>query len=139
MAIAYQETPSTAAAESAAWCIPFLAFYAFGILASMTILWAVAKFSNKPPWPPARFRNDKRSGPLYQLILYFPALLWLALLAVGILCLLGCGLLHLWRWVIGKLSSASGRGADTCDEVSFGKQTDGVGRVSVTAMGEGSV
>lgn len=138
VAIAYQETPSTAAAESAAWCIPFLAFYAFGVLASMTILWAVAKFSSTPPWPPARFHNDKRSGPLYQLVLYFPALLWLALLAVGILCLLGCGLLHLWRWIIRKLSPASSVGPGPCDEISLSRQTDGVCAVLLKPAGEGS-
>lgn len=121
---------------SATWCIPFLAFYAFGILASMTMLWAAAKFSNRPLWPPACFHN--RSGFLYQTVLYFPALLWLAVLAVGILCLLGCGLLHLCRWLVRKLSSVPGR-IGTCDEVSFGGQTDGVGRVPLTPEGDSCV
>ncbi|KAI7780458.1 hypothetical protein LA080_015971 [Diaporthe eres] len=133
-AIANQEPSSAADAESVTWCIPFLAFYAFGILASMTMLWAASKFSNKPPWPPACLRNDNRFGPLYQAVLYFPAFLWLVALAVGILCLLGCGLLHIWRWLVRKLTSAFGR-TGTCDEVTPSRQTDGVGRVPLAPVG----
>lgn len=40
--------------------------------------------------------------------------------------LLGCGVLHLWRCLVQKLSSASGN-AGTSDEVSLSGQTDGVG------------
>lgn len=133
-ATANQEPSSAADTESVTWCIPFLAFYAFGILASMTMLWAAAKFSNTPPWPPACLRNDNRFGPLYQVVLYFPAFLWLVVLAVGILCLLGCSLLHIWRWLVRKLTSAFGR-TGTCDEVSLSRQTDGVGRVPLTPVG----
>lgn len=135
-AIGNHEPSSATDTLSATWCIPFLAFYAFGILASMTMLWAAAKFSNRPLWPPACFHN--RSGFLYQTVLYFPALLWLAVLAVGILCLLGCGLLHLWKWLVRKLSSACGR-AGNRDGVLLRRQTDGVGRVPLTPVGDSCV
>lgn len=133
-AIANQEPSSADDTDTATWCIPFLAFYAFGILASMATLWAISRFSNKAPWPPVCFRRHNRSGPLYQLVLYFPALVWLVVLAGGFLCVLGCALLHLWRWLVWKLASASGR-AGTRDEVSPSRQTDGVGRVPLTPLG----
>lgn len=133
-AIANQEPSSAADAESVTWCIPFLAFYAFGILASMTMLWAASKFSNKPPWPPACLRNGNRFGPLYQVVLYFPAFLWLVVLAAGILCLLACSLLHIWNWLVRKITSAFGR-TGTCDEVSVSRQTDGVGRDLLMPVG----
>lgn len=129
--------PSNADTEMAAWCIPFLAFYAFGVLAAMTMTWAAAKYSKRPLWPPAALCKDNLSGPMYQLVLYFPSLLWLAVLAGGILCLLGCGVLHLWRWLVQKLSSASGN-AGTSDEVSLSGQTDGVGGVPLTPTREDS-
>lgn len=133
-AIADQEPSSAADIELLTWVIPFLAFYAFGILASMATLWAVSRFSNKPPWPPAFFRRHNRSGPLYQLVLYLPALVWLVVLAAGFLCLLGCALLHIWKWLVLKLASVSGR-AGTRDEASPSRQTDGVGRVPLTPLG----
>lgn len=129
--------PSNVDTEMAAWCIPFLAFYAFGVLAAMTMTWAAAKYSKRPLWPPAALCKDNLSGPMYQLVLYFPSLLWLAVLAGGILCLLGCGVLHLWRWLVQKLSSASGD-VGTSDEVSLSGQTGGVGGVPVTPVGEDS-
>lgn len=94
-AIADNHPPSNADTEMAAWCIPFLTFYAFGVLAAVTMTWAAAKCSKRPLWPPAAFCKDNRSGPMYQLVLYLPSLLWLAVLADGILWLLGCGVLHL--------------------------------------------
>lgn len=136
-AIANNQPPSNADTEMAAWCIPFLAFYAFGVLAAMTMTWAAAKYSKRPLWPPAAFCKDNRSGPMYQLVLYLPSLLWLAVLAGGILWLLGCGVLHLWRWLVQKLSSASGN-AGTSDEVSLRGQTNGVGGLPLKPVGEDS-
>lgn len=73
--------PSNADTEMAAWCIPFLAFYAFGVLAAMTMTWAAAKYSKRPFWPPAAIFKDNRSGLMYQLALYLPSLIWLAVMA----------------------------------------------------------
>lgn len=136
-AIANNHQPSNTDTEMAAWCIPFLAFYAFGVLAAMTMTWAAAKYSKRPLWPPAAFCKDNRSGPMYQLVLYLPSLLWLAVLAGGILGLLGCGVLHLWRCLVQKLSSASGN-AGTSDEVSLSGQTDGVGGLPLKPVVEDS-
>lgn len=88
-ALPNDEAPSAADNQSAAWCIPLLAFYAFGVLVSMVMTWATARFSKRLIWPPADFRKDNRSDPLYQLVLCIPVLLWLAVVAVVILFILG--------------------------------------------------
>lgn len=128
------QPPSTLDTESAVWCIPFLVFYAIGTFASMVVTWASEKYNKRPLWPPAGFRKKTRSGPVYQVVLYLPALLWIAVLAAGILCLLGTAILHMWEWLVWKLSSASGR-PSPCDEVSSSGQTCGVDRAPLSPMG----
>lgn len=129
--------PSNADTEMAAWCIPFLAFYAFGVLAAMKMTWAAAKYSKRPLWPPAAICKGNRSRPMYQLVLYLPSLIWLAVLAGGILYLLGCGVLLLWRWLVQKPLSGSGD-SSTSEEVSLSRQMSGVRGVPPTPVGEDS-
>lgn len=101
------------------------------------VTWASAKYSKQPVWPPARLRDDKRLRPFYLLVLYLPALLWLPVLAVGLVSMTGCGILHLWRWLVRKLSFGLGRDGSG-DEASLSKQTEGIGRVAVSPVGGAS-
>lgn len=102
----------------------------------MVVTWAGAKYSKRPLWPPTRFRDGDQSSPVYQLVLYLPALLWIVVLAVGILCLLGCALLHLWGWLVWKLSPAA---PGPCDEVSPSGQMCGVNRAPLSPVGDAPV